>query len=227
MKYFKSYFTNLTLTCSLIFSFCMFSGCNDEPTNITEEIVTDNTDAEDNDVTENEKLDDRILVVFFSRTGYNYPNQWLDIGHTARVANFITDITGGDSFELIPEVPYPDDYQQTVAIAREELDNDVRPKFKGDIENISDYSIVFVGGPVWHGAVPMIIRTFYETYDLTGKTIVPFTTHAGSGLGDSERLALKYYPDGDILPGLAIQGTNSANSKTDVESWLRRINIID
>lgn len=227
MKYFKSYFTNLTLTCSLIFSFCMFSGCNDEPTNITEEIIPDNTDAEDNDVTENEKPDDSILVVFFSRTGYNYPNQWLDIGHTARVANFITDITGGDSFELIPEVPYPDDYQQTVAIAREELDNDVRPKFKGDIENISDYSIVFVGGPVWHGAMPMIIRTFYETYDLTGKTIVPFTTHAGSGLGDSERLARKYYPDGDILPGLAIQGTNSANSKTDVESWLRRINIID
>lgn len=169
----------------------------------------------------------KMLVVYFSRTGYNYPDQWLEIGHTARVAGFISELTGADKFEILPKNPYPDNYQETVAIAREELNNNARPEFIGKIENIDDYDIVFVGGPVWHGAMPMIIRTFYDTYDLTGKTIVPFSTHAGSGLGDCERLARSYYPQGKILQGLAVQGTNSPSSRDTVEEWLRRIGIIE
>lgn len=169
----------------------------------------------------------KILIVFFSRTGYNYPNQWLDIGHTARVAGYIADLTGGDRFEIIPVVPYPDDYQQTVAIAREEYDNDARPAIQNRLENLDNYNTVFIGNPIWHGAAPMIIRTFYESYALAGKALVPFTTHAGSGLGDSERLARSYYPDNTVLSGLAVQGTSSANARADVEAWLRRISIIE
>lgn len=168
----------------------------------------------------------KILVVYFSRTGYNYPNQWLEIGHTARVAGYIADLTDGERFEIIPVVPYPDNYQETVAIAREEYDNDVRPAIQNRIENIDEYSTVFIGGPVWHGAMPMIIRTFYESYDLSRKTLVPFATHAGSGLGDCERLVRSYYPDNTILDGLAVQGTNSTNARGDVEAWLKRIGII-
>lgn len=169
----------------------------------------------------------KILIVYFSRTGYNYPNQWLEIGHTARVANFIADLTGGDKFEILPKVPYPDNYQETVAIAREELNNDARPEFIGRIDNLDEYNIVFVGGPVWHGVMPMIIRTFYDSYDLSGKTIVPFSTHAGSGLGDCERLAKSYYPTATVLEGLAVQGTSSAQSREIVEAWLKRIKIIE
>lgn len=174
-----------------------------------------------------EENDGKILIVYFSRTGYNYPNQWLDVGHTARVAGYIAELTGGDRFEIIPVAPYPDNYQETVAIAREEYDNNVRPAIKNEIENISNYDIIFIGGPVWHGAMPMIVRTFYESYDLTGKTIVPFTTHAGSGLGDAAQLARDYYPDNTVLDGLAVQGTNSQNARSDVEAWLRRIGIIE
>lgn len=169
----------------------------------------------------------KILVVYFSRTGYNYPDQWLDIGHTARVAGYIADLTGGDRFEIIPVVPYPDNYQETVAIAREEYDSNARPEIQNRLENLDEYDTVFIGGPIWHGAMPMIIRTFYESYDLAGKTLVPFSTHAGSGLGDSERLAQSYYPDNTVLSGLAVQGTNSANARPDVEAWLRRIGIIE
>lgn len=168
----------------------------------------------------------KILIVYFSRTGYNYPNQWLETGHTARVAGYIADLTGGERFEIIPVVPYPDNYQETVAIAREEYDNNARPAIQNKIENIDEYDTIFIGGPVWHGAMPMIIRTFYESYDLTGKTLVPFATHAGSGLGDCERLAQSYYPANTILSGLAVQGTNSANARGEVKAWLKKIGII-
>lgn len=185
---------------------------------------TDNVSPEGDD---SEPQDGKILIAYFSRTGYNYPNQWLEVGHTARVAGYIAELTGGDRFEIVPVTPYPDNYQEAVAKAREEYDSNARPAIQGQIENIEDYRTIFVGGPVWHSAMPMIIRTFYESYDLTGKTIIPFTTHAGSGLADAERLARSYYPDNTILAGLAVQGTNSQNARSDVEAWLRRIGIIE
>lgn len=197
-----------------------------------EDFTTEKHETETPDVP-NENPDDntgvqagKIIIVYFSHTGYNYPNQWLETGHTARVAGYIADLTGGERFEIIPVVPYPDNYQETVAIAREEYDNNTRPAIQNKITNITEYDTIFIGGPVWHGAMPMIIRTFYESYDLTGKTLVPFATHAGSGLGDCERLARSYYPTNTILSGLAVQGTNSANARGDVEAWLKKIGII-
>ena len=192
--------------------------------------------AEDNAVTDPDLPQDKttsiqdgkILIVFFSRTGYNYPNQWLEIGHTARVAGFIKDLTGGDSFEIVPVVPYPDDYEETKTISTNERDNDLRPEFKGEIDNIDEYDMIFIGGPVWYGGMPMIIHTFYDKYKeyINGKTIAPFSTHAGSGLADAASLARSYCPDSKVLTGLAVQGTNSINSKEDVRKWLQEIGII-
>lgn len=209
---------------SFLLSFGLTSCDKDDPTVETSGTETPDT-PDDNPDGGEDGQPGKILIVYFSRTGYNYPNQWLEIGHTARVAGYIADLTDGDRFEIIPVVPYPDNYQETVAIAREEYDNNARPAIQNKIENIDEYDTVFIGGPVWHGAMPMIIRTFYESYNLTGKTLVPFATHAGSGLGDCERLARSYYPDNTILSGLAVQGTNSANARGDVESWLKRIGI--
>lgn len=213
---------------ALLLSFGVASCEEDEPASDTTDSPEIETPTSPGGTSDNpDGSSDKILIVYFSRTGYNYPNQWLDIGHTARVAGYIAELTGGDSFEIVPVIPYPDDYQETVAIAREEYDSNARPAIRDRIENMDEYSTIFIGGPVWHGAMPMIIRTFYESYDLTGKTLVPFTTHAGSGLGDSERLARSYYPENTVLSGLAVQGTNSANARDDVEAWLRRIGIIE
>lgn len=172
---------------------------------------------------------DKILVVYFSRTGYNYPNQWLDVGHTARVAGFIKELTGADSFEIVPVIPYPDDYEETKTISTNERNNDLRPEFKGEIEDIEKYDLIFIGGPVWYGGMPMIIHTFYDKYakSLDGKTIAPFSTHAGSGLADAASLARSYCPESDVLAGLAVQGTNSMNSKEDVRNWLLRIGVLE
>lgn len=165
--------------------------------------------------------------MYFSRTGYNYPNQWLEIGYTARIAGFIKELTGGDTFEIVLVVTYPDDYEETKTISTNERHNNLRPEFKGEIDNIDEYDIVFVGGPVWYGGMPMIIHTFYDKYKdkINGKTIAPFSTHAGSGLADAASLARRYCPDSEVLAGLAVQGTNSMNSKEDVRNWLKRIGV--
>ncbi|MCH5243155.1 MAG: NAD(P)H-dependent oxidoreductase [Muribaculaceae bacterium] len=178
--------------------------------------------------------DDKILIVYFSRPGYNYnasmPNnvEWTDIGHTARVAGYIQEYTGGDTFEILPVVPYPDDYEETKTISTNERDNDLRPEFIGGVENIDDYDIVFIGGPVWYGGMPMIMHTFYDRYkdSLNGKTIVPYDTHAGSGIADYVTMARRYCPDSEVLEALAVTGTNSKNASNDVKNWLLRIGII-
>lgn len=209
---------------------CLASCGDDETINEFQNSSTETPDTPPN----NDSDDDtpvpntgKTLIVYFSRTSYNYPNQWLDIGHTARVAGYIAELTGGDRFEIVPVIPYPDNYQEAVTIARQEYDSDARPVIIGNVENMDEYDTIFIGGPVWHMAMPMIIRTFYESYNLSRKTIVPFSTHAGSGLADCERLAHRYYPDNTILSGLAVQGTNSQNAHPDVEAWLRRIGIIE
>lgn len=218
----------LIVVFSLLSGFVFTSCGGDDPVADSTDFSGTETPDTPNDDPDNPGIQTgKILIVYFSRTGYNYPNQWLDIGHTARVAGYIADLTGGDRFEILPVVPYPDNYQETVAIAREEYDNDTRPAIQNKIENLDDYDTVFIGNPIWHGAAPMIIRTFYESYDLTGKVLIPFSTHAGSGLGDSERLARNYYPDNTVLSGLAVQGTNSPNARDDVEAWLKRIGIIE
>ena len=187
-------------------------------------------DAEDTHVA----VDGKILIVYFSRPGYNYnasmPNnvEWTEIGHTARVAGFIKDYTHGDTFEILPVTPYPDDYEETKTISTNERDNDLRPEFIGGVDNIDEYDIVFIGGPVWYGGMPMIMHTFYDRYKdiLNGKIIVPFDTHAGSGIADHVTVAKRYCPDSEVLTALAVQGTNSKNASKDVRNWLLNIGII-
>ena len=206
----------------------IFAACEE----LVNETKEDAVEAETSDTSDKGSADG-VLVVYFSRTGYNYNSsmqptgEWLDVGHTARVAGFIAELTGGDTFEIVPAVPYPDNYSETVEIARDELNSNARPEIQNAFDNIDEYDMVFIGSPIWHGAVPMIIRTFYESYDLAGKTLVPFSTHAGSGLGNCESVVKSYYPDNIILSGLAVQGTNSANSRGTVEEWLKRIDIIE
>lgn len=178
--------------------------------------------------------DAKILIVYFSRAGYNYngsmPNyvEWTDIGHTARVAGFIKDYTDGDTFEILPVEPYPDDYNEMLSVSTYERDNDLRPEFIGEIENIDDYDIFFIGGPVWYGGMPMILHTFYDEYKdrINGKTIIPFDTHGGSGIADYVTMARRYCPDSEVLEALAVTGTNSSNSSGIVKDWLLRIGIL-
>lgn len=174
-----------------------------------------------------ETVNDKILIVYFSRTGENYAVGNINIGNTAIMASYIQDYTGGTSFEIIPSIPYPDDYDETCKISQQETADNARPAIKNQLKDLERYSIVFVGCPIWYGAPPMIMRTFYETYrnELANKTIVPFGTHEGSGVGSCTNLAKEYFPNGVLLETFGVRGQDIKTSRGKTEDWLRKIGI--
>ncbi|MFT8329952.1 flavodoxin [Bifidobacterium psychraerophilum] len=164
----------------------------------------------------------KTLVVVFSRsTGvYDGPSE---VGHTMRVANYIQQATNADLYEIIPSQDYPDDYQETTEVAREEQDTDARPQIRDPLPEVGEYESVFVGAPIWWSEYPMVVRTFLDGVDLNGKTVIPFTTHEGSGPGNTKEQLERQYPDADVLDGLAIRGGQADDSQDDVVQWLRQI----
>ena len=111
--------------------------------------------------------DGKTLVVYFSWSG-----------NTEEMANHIAEQTGGDLFEIEPKTPYPDDYNETGDIAEKERDENARPEIADLPDSIEEYDTILVGYPIWWHTAPMIIGTFLENYDLTGKEIYPFTQSA-------------------------------------------------
>lgn len=161
------------------------------------------------------------IVVYFSRAGENYGVGNVEIGNTAHIANFIIDNTGADRFEIIPEVPYPEAYDETTKIAQREKNENARPAYKGEAD-LSSYSTVYLGYPIWYGTMPMIVKTFLENNDLSGKTVIPFSTHAGSGWGSSLDDLKELCPDSDIEEGFSVAGTEAANAEDKVKNWLEQ-----
>lgn len=138
------------------------------------------------------------------------------------MANYIHDRIGGDIARIEPVEAYPEDYDSTAELAKSQRDNDERPEFKALQYNPEDYDTIFIGYPIWWYELPMIMRTFLDTYDLSGKTIVPFNTHEGSGDGGTYDQIKAEEPNATVLEGLPIRGGDieNADSKEKVISWL-------
>lgn len=166
----------------------------------------------------------KALVVYFSRTK-GHENGDLEVGNTKRVATFIKDYVKGDEFEIVPESDYPDSYDDTVAAAKKELEEDARPAIKGKVPDLSGYDTVFVGAPVWLEEYPKIVETFLDGADLKGKTIVPFVTHEGSEMGNIQTFMETKYKGEKVLKGLAVVGHESEQSKDKVEAWLKELGL--
>ncbi len=147
----------------------------------------------------------KILVAYFSYQG-----------HTAKVAQEIAAQTGGDLFEIKPAVPYPS-YQECLDIAKTEKNENVRPKVDGKVENMADYDVVFVGYPIWWYDAPMIVLTFLESYNFSGKTIIPFATSGGSPLEESTDSITFSAPGATIGEGLL------ANDTGEIAPWLSKL----
>lgn len=169
----------------------------------------------------------RILVAYFSRTGENYSVGTIEKGNTHIVADMIAEQTGGDMFEISTVTSYPDDYDECTEIAKQEQNDNARPELAASVENIEDYDIIFLGFPIWWSDMPMAVYTFLESYDFSGKTIIPFCTHEGSGLASTESSIAEVCPDAEVLDGLSIRGSVAQNSqdeaKTSVVDWLEEI----
>ena len=153
-----------------------------------------------------------ILVVYFSHTG-----------NTENVANFIHEAVGGDIVKLETEEPYTDNYNDLLDIAQEEKNENARPSLSTKIDNIEDYDTIFLGYPIWWGDMPMALYTFLDEYDLSGKTIAPFTTSGGSGLSGTPSNIEDEEPRATVTEGLSVRDSNSENSQSAVNEWLSEI----
>lgn len=169
---------------------------------------------------------EKVLVAFFSRAGENYAVGHVSKGNTQIVAEFIADETGGTLFKIEPAVPYPDDYTECTEVAKREQEENARPAVSGDAE-VEDYDVIFIGYPNWWGDMPMAVYTFIEKHDWTGKTVIPFCTHEGSGLAGTERRLKDACKGASVKEGLAVRGAtaqdSTAQARQSVKSWLENL----
>lgn len=158
--------------------------------------------------------DNKILVVYFS---------WG--GTTQRMAQEIVNQTGADLFRIEPVVPYPTNYTECTEVAQEEKNNNVRPAIANEVENWEQYDTVFIGCPVWWWTTPMIICTFTESYDFSGKTIVPFCTYSATYRDETLACIAELTPDAAHLTGEGL--TSGRINAENVGMWLREIGVIE
>lgn len=152
--------------------------------------------------------DGNTLIVYFSRTGT-----------TQRAAAQIQQQTGGRLLEIEPVNPYNGSYDATLNQAERELDSNARPAITTVVDNMADYDTIFVGYPIWYGDAPMVIYTFLESYDLSGKTIVPFCTSGSSGIETSMRSIRNACPNSNVLQGRRVNDTSV------IQSWLSQLGL--
>lgn len=156
----------------------------------------------------------KSLVVYFSWSG-----------NTENVAKSIQSQTDSDIFEIVPATPYSDDYDTVVDLAQEEQRNNARPAISGSVENIEQYDVIYVGFPNWWGDMPMILYTFFDTYDLSGKTVALFCTSGGSGLSGTVSEVKSLEPNATVTEGLHIGSGSSSNPDNAVIKWLDNIGL--
>ena len=128
-------------------------------------------------------------------------------------------------FEIVPATPYSDDYDTVVDLAQEEQRSKARPAISGTIKNIADYDVIYVGFPNWWGDMPMILYTFFDTYDLSSKTIALFCTSGGSGLSGTVNEVKSLEPNATVTEGLHIGSGSSSNPDKAVSEWLNDIGL--
>ena len=143
------------------------------------------------------------------------------LGNTQYVAYIIAENTGADIFRIDPVTPYPLDHSELEDIAQKEQSENFRPEIAGTVNDIDQYDTIFFGFPNWYYDMPMIMYSFLDQYDLTGKTVVPFVTSGGSGFSDAISTIKDMEPDADVVTdGLSISRNVVQDSKSDIIEWL-------
>ena len=155
----------------------------------------------------------KVLVVYFSETG-----------NTQKLAKLISDKVGGDFIRIETVQKYPTNYQDLVDYAEEEKNKNARPELKELNIDLDKYDTILIGYPIWWYQMPMALYTFFDTYDFSGKTIVPFNTHEGSGVSGTNDDIKELEPKANVLKSLAIRGGDmEENQMPTVEKWLNEL----
>ena len=171
--------------------------------------------------------DSKVLVAYFSMPD-NVDDSTVTIngqvlGNNQYFAQVIQEETGADVFRIEAQTPYPTDHETLVDIASEEQKDNARPAIKNTIENFDDYDVIFVGYPIWWSDMPMIMYTFFDTYDFSGKTIIPFGTHGGSGWAGTPDTIAELEPNAEIIDGLSISRDNIEDAHDQISEWVKNV----
>ena len=167
----------------------------------------------------------RNLVIYYSRRGQNYSGGQiveLEKGNAEQLAEFISEATGADMFEVRTIRDYPEDYRKCTEVAKEELRRNARPMLEEHIGSLNGYDNIFIVGPCWWGTYPMAMFTQLEELDFRGKTVMPVMTHEGSGLGSVMKDLKRTCKGARIRKGLAVQGSMTSSSQETVADWAAR-----
>ncbi|MBQ3659517.1 MAG: flavodoxin [Bacteroidales bacterium] len=165
----------------------------------------------------------KAIVIFFSHAGDNYSVGNIEVGNTKIVADYISEITGADQFEIVTHKYDGMAYNPLIKLAKEEAQNGELPPYEGEAPDLSKYDIVFIGGPVWWGTYPQVMFTLFKDINLDGKTVIPFTTHEGSGLANCVEDVKEAFPGATVTKGFAIYGHEVRTGRAKVEKWLNGI----
>ena len=175
----------------------------------------------------------KVLVAYFSMPETTNPNNMTTeeanstvvingevLGNTQYMAQVIQRTTNADIYRIEPQNPYPTDHTTLVAQAREEQDQDTRPAIKDAVSNFDSYDTVFIGYPIWWSDLPQILYTFFDTYDFSGKTVIPFSTHGGSSFAGTPATIQSLEPGAKMLDGLTISRNNIQDAEQEIVSWV-------
>ncbi len=171
----------------------------------------------------NKNIMNKSIVIFFSHAGDNYSVGNIEVGNTKIVADYITEIKGADQFEIVTHKYDGMAYMPLIELAKEEANKGELPPYEGTAPDLSPYDTVFIGGPVWWGTYPQVMFTLFKDINLDGKTVIPFTTHEGSGLASCASDVKKAFPKAKVTGEFSIYGHEVRTGKAKVEKWLKSL----
>ena len=146
-------------------------------------------------------------------------------GNTGVMARMIAEASGGELFSIRTEEPYPDNYNDTVDVGQTEKNNGIHPELATHIENLDQYDTIFVGFPNWWYGMPMVMYSFFDEYDFSGKTVIPFCTSGGSAFSDAIDEIKNMEPDATILDGLHIGSSSVTDAESRVSEWVQGLGL--
>ena len=165
----------------------------------------------------------KSIIIFFSHAGDNYSVGNIEVGNTKIVADYITEIKGADQFEIVTHKYDGMAYTPLINLAKEEANKGELPPYEGTAPDLSQYDTVFIGGPVWWGTYPQVMFTLFKDINLDGKTVIPFTTHEGSGLASCASDVKKAFPKAKVTGEFSIYGHEVRTGRAKVEKWLKSL----
>lgn len=197
--------------CFVMLVSLMFIGCGNG--SATQSAQSENTQAQQTAAVggNSSGTNKKILVAYFSHTG-----------NTEKVAQQIHEMVGGDIVKIETVNPYPSNYRECTEVAKTEKDSNARPQLSTVVDNMDDYDTIFIGYPIWWHTAPMAVGTFLESYDLNGKTIVPFCTSGGSDIEESMPMINELCSKAVVKEGL----TASPNNVEQTKVWLQKLGYV-